>query len=291
MSLTFLKGSKILFDVNGTGFEINPGVVSIDQTFQETNYSAKTLQDRNMVQHSIVQKKASATFSFDYYLSANNLDDEHILQWFGLTKSTNTYILTPVIDAQPVKRDFYLNTIDGKKIKVSDAVMEVLDLDVRHDTIAKITVTGSARLMEIIDAVPALSASTYTGPLLGNKFIVAEVAGIGLQGIIANKISISKTIEWLDQPTIHSSESGEIYIPTIPIITELSVSGRFTVILKDNDLSTHNSSIKISSGKLEVYLDNCNVSERLGLDQVFGKTLDFKLQPNIITKNSYIKYT
>ena len=287
---TFLQGSTLVIDIAGSGFVINPETVSMSQTFQETNYSSKTLQDRNMINESFIQKRSTASFSFTYFISDNHLDDGHIWEWFGFSKSSSKYSISPVVSNAPVQRDIYLDTHTGKKVKFSNAVVESLEVDLRHDQIAKVVVSVSGTLLEIIEAIPALTGTSHSGSYLGNNYLTIELAGQELQGVIANSLAFRRSVQWLEQPTIHSVQAGEIYVPTIPIQQDLSISGRYTIILQDTSIDTTNSNIKLTTGNLEVYLDNCNISERLGIDKVLTKTLDFKVRPTIITEDSYIQY-
>lgn len=284
---SFLPGSKLTVDVGGSGVTINPETVSIDQTFQETNFEVKTLQDRNMVKESLVQKRATASFSFVYFMDGATIDSL-IWEWFGLSKTGMKFDINPVVTANPIQKDFYLVTL-GKSLKVSNAVIEDLEIEVRHNTIAKVTVTGSAKLVEILDNVPAQFTPTDTPQnYIGNNYITVQVGNDELQSVVANALSIRRSIEWLDQPTIHSVEAGEIYVPTIPIQTDLSVSGRYTILLRDNTLTAKDDSITLTSGTLQVHLGLCNISERLGVEQVLTKTLDYKLRPQ--ASGSYIQY-
>lgn len=287
MSYTFLPGSTLNIAVGASVYSINPEAFTVSQTYQETNFPMKTLQDRNMVSESLVQRRGTASFSFSYFLSDIHTDDGFIWSWFGLTNSSKKYTINPVMGS-PIQNTIYLNTLEGKKIQVSGAVIETLELEIRHNAIAKVMVTGSASLVSVVNTVPAVTVSK-TGGYIGNNFIKLTKGSTDVAGIVNNSLSLRKGIEWLDQPTIHSVEAGEMYVPTIPYQTDLSVAGRFTTVLTDNTITSTIDKLKIESGKLEIYLDNCSITERLDISQYLVKSMDFKLKPTS-TLDSYINY-
>ena len=283
---TFLPGSKLVIDNNGSGVTINPESISIDQTFQETNFSLKTIQTPNMVKESLVQKRAQASFSFTYHMDAGAIDSV-IWGWAGLVESnTLKFDINPVITARPIEKDFYLATLN-KNVKVSNAVLEDIEVQVGHDKIAKLVISGSAKLVEVLNTIP-FTPSTTEQNYLGNNFIDVNIGGTGLQSVLTSSLSIRKSITWLDQPTIHSRIAGDIYVPTVPIQTEFSVSGRYTILLTDNNLTARDDSIILTSGAFKLNLDNCTISDRVGIEKVLTKSLDFKMRPQ--SSDSYIQY-
>jgi len=286
---TFLPGSKLVIDNDGSGVTINPESITIDQTFQETNFSLKTIHTPNMVKESLVQKRATASFSFTYYMDGGAIDTV-IWDWAGLSESQSTALkfeIDPVIKTNPVQKDFYLATLN-KNVKVSNAVLEDIEVQVGHDKVASIVISGSAKLVEVVDTIPYTPSSSSQN-YLGNSYIDVIVGGSTLQSVLNSSLSIRKSITWLDQPTLHSRLAGDIYVPTIPVQTEFSVSGRYTVLLTDNNLTARDDSIILTSGNFKLNLDNCSISDRVGIEKVLTKTLDFKMRPQ--SSDSYIQYT
>ena len=286
MSYTFLPGSTLSIDIDGSGYAINPESFTVSQTFQETNFSLKTLQDRTMIEESLVQKIATGSFNFSYYLSDVHTDDGFIWEWFGLTKSSSRYNINSVMADAPIMGTIYLNTLDGKKVKVENAVIETLDLEFGPDTITKVSLSGSASLISTIDSF-TLSTATKTGTYLGAHPVIITEGATDIQGIINKSLSLRKGIEWLDQPTVHSVEAGEIYVPTIPYQTDLSVTGRYTYVLTDNELTANIDTLEIDCGILEIHLGSCSITGRMDIEQYLVKTRDFKLKPG---STSYIQY-
>lgn len=278
---TFLPGSKLLFHKEGTGLiEINPESLSLDQTFQETNFSRKTLQEKFLVNESIVQKKATASFSFGYYLSDDVNVDGHILEWFF--DDSGPVFNMPVLATTsiPVQRDFYLNTIDGKKLKVSGAVIESYELEIGPNKLSKAIVSGTAKLLEVVDSIPSETIVPHNKGYHGNHHIQVEVGGADTKGIINTIVAIRKSIDWLDQPTLHSSEAGELYVPSIPIHSDFSISGRFTTVLTNNTIEEKDDTLKIVCGSLSLDLAKANFTDRVGVDNYLTKTTDFKAVPS-----------
>lgn len=286
---TFLNGSKLLFDYGSSFRQLDVESITLDQTFQETNYPVKTLQERIMVDESIVQKRAIANFSFAYYLSDDGRDG-HIMEWF-LDKDGSNYNMPMISTGNALPQvSFYLETREGKKIKVNGAVVENVDFELGPDKLTRITVTGSAELLEVVDSIPVLPRHPKPASYLGNHPLIIHVnnTDLGARGLLNTSLSIRKDVEWLDQPTIHSSEAGEIYTPSIPIYTNLSISGRIVTVLDTNLIEEDTKSIRIQAGSFDINLEHCSTSDRIGVDRYFTKTTDFKVRP--IVGTYYLTY-
>lgn len=279
----FRKNAK-LYIVEGTNrhsIEIYSDV-SASQTFDEQGYKLKTLHNlNNLHEGATITRAAPANFQFTTPIL--DISTTPIILTLGTSYSGGTI----------TSFDIYIEA-DNVKYKLEKAVIETNTFNISMDSILTVSVSGTASKLSI-----------FTGTIPGTPVNIgtknyARVGGLSVsinsqvQDTISGvNVEIANEVSWTKNTTLHASLTGNIIYPTSYVVEGRRVTGSITQFLtSDNvaqlsDTTTSNpivinvlSSVGQVTPFLRFNLPSTVFTRRLGMDEIFNRVYDFRLNSN-----------
>ncbi len=281
MGYTFLNGSKLVVDYDGTKYELLVTGFEADQTFVEGNQNIKTIHDRELLKRSYVSKKENASFSFSYYVTTDGVSDGFIFDWFGFPKQVTGqhYEIDTKGDTFPASATLYIIDPFGATNRVDSAVIEGLSFTMTSNSILSITVSGTSSNFyshtgaAVTADITQENRAFIAGAPIQCLFDIAPVNNFTLISM-----EISKSINWLDQRSLFDTNN---YVSQFYYTDSLNITGTVESYKTNNNERTEfETPITFKVGTwLDIYLPNCHIAERTGVQDVFMQYKDYKMNP------------
>jgi hypothetical protein len=267
--------------------EVYPDL-NFSQTFDEKAIKVKTLHDQNaMFDEAAVTKANPADFNFTVLLVKG--DDFNIIGDWLTTK-----VGTDSVEALTTY-DLYVDT--GVDIfKLEKGIATRATFAIQKDALVTVSIQGTASKLTRF----GVSGTTIPGTLqtmdVSLTPIIVRSMQIDLDGVVLPHIAgvsveLVNQIEWLEYETLHKSlyvtSASDTQYPEAFVVSEKVLSGTIQQYLTDNDNNkaqtwSTNSTLRIRIGDGSSYYLDINMpavkwTNRLGVEEVFLQTYDFRM--------------
>ena len=312
MSYSFLRESKLYIVYGGIKYRIyTSSAISLDQTFAEESYSVKTLHDQSkMFEGSKITKANSANFSFDVPLTIEK--NESIMLTLATELDT-----TPEggITVQKLKSfDAYIQT-GSSTFKIEGAVITGATFDFVQENQFTLRLEGQGKKLTragnesfTIPCDSTFAESSTRTPLIVYPYLTMD--SLNMSSIISCNLQIQNSISWLDNETVHNTQSvtnsSNAIFPTDYTLDTRIVSGEIRQYQTDNnvtqfdDFSTAtNMTIKAfkignpSNGTpfFQIQLNPVMYTARMQTGEVYSQSYDFRSLDNTALQTSITQYS
>lgn len=311
MSYSFLRESKLYIVYGGNKYRIyTSSAISLDQTFAEESYSVKTLHDQSkMFEGSKITKANPASFSFDIPLTIEK--DESIM----LTLATELDATSEGgITVQKLKSfDAYIQT-GSSTFKLEGAVITGATFDFVQENQFTLRLEGQGKKLTRAGTesftIPgsAQSESSTRTPLIVYPHLTMD--SLNMSSIISCNLQIQNGISWLDNETVHNTQSvtnsSNAIFPTNYTLDSRTASGEVRQYQTDNnvaqfdDFSTStNMTIKAfqigtpSDGTpfFQIQLNPVMYTARMQTEEVYSQSYDFRSLDNTALQSRITQYS
>lgn len=282
MNLVFQQGSTLVLTNGTTSRKLLVESATLSQTYLEESRSVRTLHSNNIIAETFTNSKSNTSIEFSFYLTNS---EDLIFEWFGFSKQLSKFILSPY-GVLPAGFDIYLLST-GAVYKVSGVHATTFSFNMSKEGPIKLAVSAvGVDWTEVpsIPSFPSLSSQDSLG------FNLSSITLEGYSNLAGITIEMTKDVSWLQDKSLHSVLSGNIYTSSKAICNDFAVSGSISNYKRDNIVShSNNVDLRINYGDfMEIFLSPCRIFDRLDISEVHRKISDYKLLPS--TTNSYIQF-
>lgn len=280
MAYTFLKGSTLIVEFSGQKYELLISSFEGEQTFKEASQKVQTLHNKELLSREFVEREANSSFSFSFDMSKDGVADGFVFDWFGFPKSVNqSYSLTTTLTADKYKTaKLYLRNSMGTTTTIEGAVLETIDMTFRRNNIFSLNLSGTGGKLLFDQPNVVHNITQKDRPLLGGNPIIATLDNVSIPHVSTASLSLSKSINWLDNKSLFDNAS---YTSSTFYIEKLTMAGTIETYKSGVEAkASYSKQLKLQTGGFTVVLPVTNVTERLGVATVFMKFLDYNANPS-----------
>lgn len=257
--------------------------LSASQTFDEQGYRQKTLHNLNSLHEGATITRA-APANFQFTTPILDIASTPIILTLGTSYANGTVS----------SFDMYIES-DNVVYKLEKAVIESNTFNITMDSILTVSVSGSAsKLSRFTGTIPGTLVNIGTKNYARVAGLSVSINSLVQESIASINIEINNGVAWTPNTTLHASLQGNIIYPTSYVVEDRRVSGSVTQFLTSENVAalsdtTTNTPIildvfsSIGQSFLKFNIPSSVYTRRLGMDELFTRTYDFRLVSNSTT--------
>lgn len=289
----FKKDAKIYIVTDNKQYNIDVSEINFNQTLMEHSYSNKTIQDQNMFEQSIINKANPANFDLAFY---------------ALREADFRILFDKALDYSSF--DLYVVT-QSDMFRIEGCVITNADFSVERMNPLNLKITGEGIILTILPIATVIPGvvQTRSGTHTYNRVSDLEVSLGNTNGTFnlseytsSFSLELQNEVKWTPYTTINSAISSTTMYPTSYTISKRILAGSITQYLTDtnntNLLQWHTNStldIKIGQDTGTFYgfvftLGKCSFTNRVGSNNIFTQSYDWRLLENPGNLSSIISY-
>lgn len=293
---SFKKEAKVYIVYGGFRYSIDISAISFGQTFMEYSYSNKTIQNQNMFEQSVINKANPANFELTF--PAIRESDFKILFDLALNYDTFDLYVVTASDAFLIfgcvisNANFITENLRPLSMSISGEAIRVTKLAIFPPTLPGSLVARSGSM--------TYNRVSYISILLDS----VEISSL----LVSMSIELQNEVVWTPYTSVNSAitatDADNSMYPSGYTINKRILAGtiiRYLNTADNGDLLTWNADIPIhiSIGQkvgatlygFDLNMANCSFTNRLGSDNIFMQSYDWRMTQNPTSLSSVVTYS
>jgi len=271
----------------GTRYKIDVSEIDFSQSFKETSFEVKTIQNQSSFEGSVINQANAAEFSLNTPL---------------LAEPTNRVMFDRLIDSASF--DLYIST-QYDVWKLENCIIQDGTFEINRRRPLRLSISGEAsKLSKWTDSIPGSDPTATT-----TTYIVPRISTLTLgsddisHSVVSISAEVQNDINWNEYNTIHGAHTStnaatSMYPSTFYTGTRV-LAGSIGKYLEKGSTSLltwdNNTSLRMIAGNgtqgLDFNITSCSFTNRMSSGDTFKEEYNWRMTPSQTAFNTQLTYT